>query len=124
MRRDLVAKLLDSNDGRIGFFARHEVLRLEFRSTARRKVHAKVGEPFVPRSRYTHLFSAVFCRVTGKRMQIAGCWGCSVKIGAWIDVRALDDTAFDPDLGGTMILPVGKETYAVAAPENIIEVVF
>src|SRR5437763_5261752 len=57
-------------------------------------------------------------------MQIASCRRRSEKLGVWIDVRALNDTAFDPDLGGAMILPIGKEADTVSAGKNIVEVMF
>src|ERR1700751_5942297 len=57
-------------------------------------------------------------------MQIASCPRRSVKVGAWINVRALNDMAFDPDLSGTMILPIGKETDTVTTGKNIVEVIF
>src|ERR1700756_4306664 len=59
-----------------------------------------------------------------KGMQIAGCRRRPVKVGAWIHVSAQKGTAFDPDLGGAMILPIGKETDTVTTGKNIVEVMF
>src|SRR5438132_3391388 len=57
-------------------------------------------------------------------MKMSSCRGRSVKAGAWINARALNDTALDPDLGGAMILPIGKETDTVTTGKNIVEVMF
>src|SRR4051794_5256933 len=60
----------------------------------------------------------------GERMQVSGC-----ELG--IEERRLHlcrsarfHFAFDPDLGGPVVLPVGKEADAVPASENVVQVLF
>src|SRR5947209_9585130 len=104
--------------------ARDEVLRLQLFAAAWREVHAEVGQAFVPGTRDAHLLRTVFGRMPGERMQVSGC-----ELG--IEERRLHlcrsarfHFAFDPDLGGPVVLPVGKEADAVPASENVVQVLF
>src|ERR1700730_18602981 len=122
--RDLVAELLNGKYCGIASIAGDEVFRLQLGSAARRKVHTKVGKPFIPGAGNTHLLSTIFRRVPGEWMQVVGCRFRTVEICFGICMRALIDTAFDPHLGRAMVLPVCEDTDAITASKNIIEVMF
>src|ERR1700712_112749 len=119
VRRDLLAELLNGQYCGVAFVAGNEVLRLQLGSTARRKIHAKVGKPFVPRAGNTHLFGTIFRRMAGERMQIVGGWLRTVEIGLGICMRTLINAALDPYLGRAMVLPVREDTDAVTARKYI-----
>ena len=70
------------------------------------------------------MFCAIFRRVPGKGMQVADGWLRSIEVRTSIRMGALVYTAFDPNLGRAMILPVGENADAVAAREDIVQVMF
>src|SRR5262245_31916469 len=49
---------------------RHKKLRLQFLAAARREIHTKVRQAFVPWTGDTHLLSAIFRREFGDRMKV------------------------------------------------------
>jgi hypothetical protein len=57
-------------------------------------------------------------------MQVVGGRLCAMEICSGICMRALIDTAFNPYLGRTVILPVGEGTNAIAAGKDIVQVMF
>ena len=79
-------------------------------------------EALVPRARDAELLGAVFGRMPGEWVEVAGGEFGSVEVGGEGSGGVGGDAVLDPDLGGAVVLPVGEEADAVAACEDVIEV--
>src|SRR5690242_3911291 len=124
MGANAVAQLFYRKNGCISPVAGDKKLALQLSPAAGREVDAEMRQPFVPRTRNPHLFGAIFRGVSGQRVKLLGCELRPVKLRREFERLAGFDTPFYPHLSGAMILPVGKETDAVGAGKNIIEMLF
>ena len=82
-----------------------------------------MGEALVPGAGDALLFGAGFGGVTGDGVEFLGGEFGSVEIGGEGGGGVALDAALDPDLRGAVVLPVGEEADAVAAEEDVVEVV-
>src|ERR1035441_4108644 len=124
MRRDLVAQFLDCENRLVAAVAGHQVLRLQFLAARRCKVHSKMRQPLEPWPWLPLLLRATFGVVSGQWMKLLRGQLRTKELRRPIVFIALRKTAFDPKLRAHMILPVCKNTHAVAARENLLEVCF
>ena len=72
MRRDLVAKLFDGENGFIPAVAGNKKFGLQLGSAAGREVHAEMRQPLVPGAGDAQLFGAILRRMPGQRMKFPG----------------------------------------------------
>lgn len=122
---DAVAELLDREDGVVGVLAGDEVLGLDFGAAAGGEVELEVGEALVPGAGDAELLGAGFGGVAGYGVEFLRGLLCAEKLGLEFHGGGAGvEAAFDPDLGGLVILPVGEEAYAVAAEVDLFEVMF
>src|SRR5258708_4950903 len=122
VRRYLVAKLFQSKDGRVSSRARNEVLCLQLSAAAGCEVHAEVRQALIPRAGDAHLFGAVLCRVSGKRVQFVGCDLRPEALRRPLGGGPRLDAAFDQSLHDPMVLPLIKEIHTIATRESPLEV--
>ncbi len=122
---DAVAELLDGEDGLVGVVAGDEVFGLDFGAAAGSEVQLEVGKALVPGAGDAELFGAAFGGVAGDGVEfLRGGFGAEELGGEWCGGGAGIEAAFDPDLIGLVILPVGEEADAVAAEEDLVEMLF
>ena len=122
---DLVAELLDGEDGLVGVLAGDEVFGLDFGAAAGSEVELEVGKALVPGAGDAELFGAAFGGVAGDGVEFLRGLFCAEELGGeWYGGGAGIEAAFDPDLVGAVILPGGEEADAVAAEEDLVEVLF
>ena len=84
-----------------------------------------MGEALVPGAGDAKLLGAGFGGVAGDGVEFLRGLLCAEEL--WIEFYGGGvgvEAAFDPDLGGAMILPVGEEADAVAAEEDLVEMMF
>src|SRR5947209_7820786 len=80
-------------------------------------------QPLVPWPGNALLLGAALRRVACDGVQLLLCKLCAVELrGPCVRVGG-SDFALDPNLGGAMVLPVGKQADAVACSKDLIEVV-
>src|SRR3984893_13848547 len=94
---------------------RHEVLRLQLFSRARREPHAKMRQSFIPRTRHAHLFRTVLSGKFSDGVQIPGSTLRPEEFRGRVKSLPLFNAALDPNFSDTLVLPVGKQANAVRA---------
>src|ERR1700680_1107796 len=114
MRRDRITECLDSTDGIIATVKRNEVLSLQLLAAGRREVQLEVGQPLVPGADGIELVGAAFGWMVEDGVEFGGCQGRIEEAGGRRGCSAVVNAAFDPDLSGAAVLPVGEEGDAVA----------
>src|SRR6202021_3694686 len=124
MRADLVAQSFNRQNRFHRMLTGHEILRLQLLPGTRRKTHTKVWQTFVPRARPSPLLRAVFGRQFRDGMQIPVSLFRSEKFRSRVERLPFFLAAFYPNLANTLVLPVGKQAYAVGAGFDRVEVVF
>jgi len=125
VRSDEVAELLDGEDGFVGVLAGDEILGLDLGATAGSEVELEVGEALVPGAGDAELLGAGFGGVASDGVEFLRGLFCAEELGGeWYGGGAGIEAAFDPDLVGAVILPGGEEADAVAAEEDLVEVLF
>src|SRR5271169_2354634 len=102
---------------------RNEILRLQFLTSAWRETHPKVRQPFIPGSRYAHLFGAVFGRQLGNGVQTSGGQFGTEEVWRCVRCPSFFYSAFYPNFVDTLLLPVGKQADAVRTRFDSIKVV-
>ena len=118
----LIAQPLDRKDRLDCVAPGQEVFRLKFLPSARGKAHAEVRQPVVPWPGYAHLFRAILGGKLGDWMQVSGSKLGPEEFPGRFESRPAADAALDPDLVDTLLLPIGKQTDAVTARLNFVEV--
>ena len=95
--------------------AGHEVFRLQLLTGARREAHAKVWQSFIPRPGNTHLLRTVLGGEFRDGVEILGGTFRPEEFRVCFKRLPLFNATFDPNFVDTLLLPVGKKTYAVTA---------
>src|SRR5437868_4551292 len=105
--------------------ARNKIFTLQFLAAAGRVLHPEMRQPLVPGAWNTHLRCAVFRRDARDWMPIGRRERGPEKRRRHLAGRGLVSLALlEPKLVDTFAPPICKETDAVAAAENRIELVF
>ena len=122
---DLVVELFDGEDGFVGVLAGDEVFGLDFGAAAGSEVELEVGKALVPGAGDAELVGAGFGVVVDDGVEFAGGGFGAEELGREVSGGGAGfEAAFDPDLIGLVILPGGEEADAVAAEEDLVEMLF
>ncbi len=122
---DAVAELLDGEDGFVGAVAGNEVFGLEFGAATGGEVELEVGKALVPGPGDAELVGAGFGIMVDDGVEFAGGGFGAEELGREVSGGGAGfEAALHPDLGDVVVLPVGEEADAVAAEEDIVEVLF
>lgn len=122
-RGDVVAELLDGEDGWEGVLAGDEVFGLDFGAGGGGEVHFEVGEALEPGAGDAELVGAVDGVVVADGVEFGALEGGSVEGGGEGFRLGGGGEGFDPDFVGAVVLPVGEERDGVAGREDTVEVV-
>src|ERR1700681_2811386 len=101
----------------------NEVFGLQFSARARCEAHAKVRQALVPGTGYAHLFGTILRRKLRNRVEVAGGEFRPEKHQSSVKCPSFFDAALDPQFVNALLLPVGKQTYAVPAGFDFVKVV-
>src|SRR5271154_6088745 len=116
---DRIAKCLDGSDGLVAAVKGNEELGLQLLTAGGRKVHLEVGQTLVPRAHGIELVGAGFGGMVDDGVEFPGCQPRIEDAGGRRGGSALVDAAFDPDLSGAAVLPVGEEGDAVPCAHDL-----
>ena len=113
--RDVVAQLLDGQNRLVAAAEGNEILGLQLSAAGRREVHAEVRQALIPRAGNDLLLGTTLRIMPGQRVELLrGELGAEEILRPVVE-RARSEAPLDPDLRGLVVLPVSKQTDAVAA---------
>src|SRR5262249_51713782 len=119
-----IPKAVNRFQRREGVTEGNKVLGLQLFAAARREIHAKVRQAFMPGPRHAHLFSTIFRRKLDNRMQVPLGRRSAIKLR--LDWRRLsfNNEALHPDFADVIFLPISEQADAVTARHNGFKVLF